>query len=61
MKMKLLILACLCVGLWSCGTVSESPQPEQSTSAAVQESQETNNEEKTTEEPSLENLEDDCD
>ncbi|MDZ7805159.1 hypothetical protein [Thiohalophilus sp.] len=61
MKIKSLILACLCVGLWACGAVTESPQVEQPAASAVQETQQVNKEEKKTEEPSLENLEDDCD
>lgn len=61
MKIKSLILAWLCVGLLGCGAVTESTQPEQPTSAAVQETQQANNEEKKTEESSIEDLEDDCD
>lgn len=60
MKMKALVLACLCAGLWACGAVTESPRVAQPASDAVQETQQANKEKKT-KEPSMENLEDDCD
>lgn len=60
MKMNFLILACLCVGLWACGTVTESPQAEQPTATTAQETQQENNEENETEEESTDDLEDDC-
>ncbi|MDR9435271.1 MAG: hypothetical protein RI563_00230 [Thiohalophilus sp.] len=60
MKMKALVLACLCVGLWACGAVTQTPTGEPSASDAVQETKPVNKEEKKTKEPSMENLEEDC-
>lgn len=60
MRLMLLTPLLLVSGLWGCGTVTESPQPKRLTSAAVQETQQENNKERK-EEPSMENLEDDCD
>lgn len=61
MRLMLLTPLLLVSGLWGCGAVTESPQPEQSASTAVQETQQANNEEEKTEESSIEDLEDDCD
>ncbi len=60
MKIKALVLSCLCVGLCACGAVTESPQIEQPVSDAVQETKPATKEEKKTKEPSMENLEEDC-
>lgn len=60
MKMKVLILTCMCVGLWSCGTPTKPPEPEQPASTSVQETKPAANEEEKKEESSMENLEEDC-
>lgn len=60
MKMKALVLACLCVELLACGTVTEPSRVEQPTSRAVQETKPVIKEEKNIKEPSMKKLEEDC-